>query len=134
MSSVDAVKPKRSHHKKKPAVAVTSTLVTKPSLGYPDPLAAAQEACRLAQEGSHKLSKAVDALRETLETIAIAEFDHTTRMPVSASDLRGLAVAGLDAYSALIGQNWRRHKLIGSRAGDRSLARLNEEGYSDAGG
>lgn len=111
-------KPKRSHHKKRPEVS-------KPLLGLPDPLEAAQEAARHAQEGNRKLSLAVDTLRSTLETISIAEVDHSTGRPVSAHDLRTLAVQGLDSYSGITGQNWRRHKLTGaSRAGDYNLSNL----------
>lgn len=99
----------------------------KPSLGLPDPLWAAQETARCASEGNLKLAKAVDALRETLETIVAAEYDRVTKLPVSATQLRQLAVAGLDRYTAVCGQNWRlaRNKLTGAtRAGDRDLTTL----------
>ncbi len=96
----------------------------KPSLGLPNPLEAAQEAARNAQEGNLKLARAVDALRSALETIVVAEWDNTTNSPVTAKDLRGMAVEGLDAYSRLTGQNWKRHKLIGNWAGDRTLSNL----------
>jgi hypothetical protein len=99
----------------------------KPALGLPDALEAAQEAARLAQEGSLKLSRAVDILRQGLETLVSAEIDRVSGLSVTASELRMLAVQTLDAYSALSGQSWRRHKLTGpSRAGDRNL--LNLEG------
>lgn len=96
----------------------------KPKLGHLDPLEAAQETARNAQEGNLKLARAVDALRSGLETISIAEIDNTTGLPVSARDLRLLAVSALDAYSKLTGQNWRRHKIIDSRVGDRNIATL----------
>lgn len=96
----------------------------KPRLGLPDPLDAAQEEARLAKEGNLKLSRAVDTLRGALETIVIAEMDHSTGLPTTALDLRQLAVTGLNAYSQLTGQNWRKHKLIGSYAGDRNLNTL----------
>ena len=89
----------------------------RPSLGLPDELAAAQEACRLAQEGNLKLSRSVDLLRGQLELIVQAEFDHKSKRLVTASDLRQLAVEGLDAYSEVSGQDWRRRPLIGNRAG-----------------
>lgn len=96
----------------------------KPKMGHLDPLEAAQETARNAQEGNLKLARAVDALRSGLETISIAEVDNTTGLPVSARDLRLLAVSALDAYSKLTGQNWRRHKIIDSRVGDRNIATL----------
>lgn len=89
-----------------------------------DPLLAAQEQARNAMEGSHKLSLAVDALRTGLETIVSAEVDLKTGLPTSTLDLRGIAVAALDAYSQISGQSWRRAKLIGSYVGDRNLASL----------
>lgn len=93
----------------------------KPDLGLPDPLEAAQEGERLAKEGNLKLARAVDALRTALETIVIAEMDRRTGLPTSTKDLRGIAMAGLDAYSQVSGQSWKRHKLIGNWAGDRNL-------------
>ena len=87
----------------------------KPSLGHPDALAAAQEACRHAQDGNVKLSRAVDTMRVALETIVVAEIDNTTGLPVSAADLRGLALKALETYSRLTGQSWRSTK--SSRAG-----------------
>lgn len=101
-----------------------TVLNDKPKLGHLDPLEAAQETARNAQEGNLKLARAVDALRAGLETISIAEIDNTTGLPVSARDLRLLAVSTLDAYSKLTGQNWRRHKIVESRVGDRNLASL----------
>ena len=98
----------------------------KPSLGLPDPLEAAQEAARLAQEGNLKLSRSVDALRTALETIVIAEVDNTTGLPTTTKDLRGIAVAGLNAYSQVSGQSWKRHKIIGNWAGDRNLDTLED--------
>lgn len=99
---------------------------TKPSLGLPDPLEAAQEEARHAKEGALKLSSAIDLMRTALETIVIAEVDNRTGLPVSTKDLRGLAVEALNAYSALTGQSWRRHKIIGSWAGDRNLDTLGD--------
>jgi len=96
----------------------------KPSIGLPDPLEAAQEAARLAQEGSLKLARSVDALRTALETIVIAEMDMRTGQPTTTKDLRGIAIEGLNAYSQISGQSWKRHKLIGSWAGDRNLDTL----------
>lgn len=96
----------------------------KPRLGVPDALEAAQESARLAKEGNLKLSRSVDVLRATLETITQAEQDRQTGLPVSAKDLRMLAVQGLDQYSQISGQNWRRNPLIGDRSGDRSLEGL----------
>jgi hypothetical protein len=98
--------------------------IAKPTLGLPDPLDAAREALTHAQEGALKLQKAVDTLRTTLETIVTAEMDNHTGLPVTALELRKLAVGGLDAYSAISGQSWRRHKLIGDRSGDRDLSTL----------
>lgn len=98
----------------------------KPSLPPLDALEAAQETARQWQEGSHKLSRAVDALRSGLETIVQAEFDHHTKLPVTAKDLRDLAVATLDAYSQVSGQNWRRAKLVGSFVGGTGNAPVHE--------
>lgn len=96
-------------------------LADKPKLGLPDPLEAAQEGERLAKEGNLKLSRAVDALRTALETIVIAEVDRTTGLPTTTRDLRQIAMSGLDAYSQVSGQSWKRHKLIGNWAGDRNV-------------
>lgn len=98
----------------------------KPKLGLPDPLEAAQEAARLAQEGSLKLSRSVDALRIALETIVMAEVDNQTHMPVTTRDLRGIATSGLNAYSQISGQSWKRHKLVGSWAGGTGNAPVHE--------
>lgn len=98
----------------------------KPSLGLPDPLEAAQEAARLAQEGNVKLSRSVDAMRLALETIVIAELDNRTGLPTTTRDLRGIAVTGLDAYSQISGQSWKRHKIVGNWAGDRNLDTLED--------
>ena len=87
-----------------------------------DPLEAAREAQRHAQEGNLKLSRAIDIMREGLEVIVFAEQDRRTGLPVDGKTLRKLAAETLDAYSAMTGQNWRKVKLTGaSRAGDRSL-------------
>ena len=128
MSAEVSAKPKRSHHKKKAAVPVK-----KPNLPNLDPNDAAvwQEAARLAQEGNTKLARAIDALRECLQIIVVAEMDNQTKLPVTARDLRALAAEGLDAYSALTGQNWRRprNQVVRTRAGDRNQSTLEEEGY-----
>ena len=95
------------------------------SIGLPNPLEAAQEAARCAQEGNLKLAKAVETLRMGLEMMVEAEWDRETNAPVSAADLRKMAIGALDAYSAIAGQSWRRYKLSGAtRAGDRNLNNL----------
>lgn len=96
----------------------------KPPLPPLDPLEAAQEEARHAKEGNLKLAKAVEILREGLELIVIAEFDHRSGVPVDAGTLRKLAAAALDRYSAHTHQSWRssKNKLTGAtRAGDRSI-------------
>lgn len=98
----------------------------KPKLGLPDPLEAAQECARLAQEGNHRLAQAVDALRTALEVIVIAEYDRTTGQPTTTKDLRGIAVDGLNAYSAISGQSWKKHKLVGNWAGGTGNAAVTE--------
>jgi hypothetical protein len=117
---------KRSHHKKKPLLDDNGLrhfdVGEKPSLGLPDPLEAAQEACRAAQEGNVKLARAVDVMRQALELIVIAEMDRATGRAVTERDLRSFAMEALDKYSALTGQSWKRHKIIGSWAGDKSSA------------
>lgn len=101
----------------------------KRAIGLPDPLEAAQESARVAQEGNLKLAKAVEALRAGLETIVGASvpgaIDRTTGLPVGVHDLAEIAVNALDAYSGICGQSWKRAKLSGAtRAGDRSLQGL----------
>jgi hypothetical protein len=103
----------------------------KPKLGLPDALEAAQEAARLAQEGNLKLSRSVDALRTALETIATAEWDHRLNAPVTPKDLRELAVNGLDAYSQISGQSWKRAKLIGNWAGGTGNKPIHEREMND---
>lgn len=98
----------------------------KPDLPALNPLDVAIETARNAQEGNRKLSLSVDALRSALETIVMAEIDTRTGLPVSTKDLRQIAIEGLDAYSALVGQSWRRNKIITSRAGDRDTSTLGE--------
>lgn len=105
----------------RPRKIIPQVALERPPLPPVDPLYAAQEAARHAQEGNVKLSRAVDCLRQALETITIAEMDRQTGLPVSAKDLRQLAVEGLDQYSTLCGQPWRRNRIITSRAGDRNL-------------
>lgn len=92
-----------------------------------DPLEASQEEARHAKEGNLKLQRAVDTLRTALETIVVAERDNRTGLPTTTQDLRGIAVAGLEEYSRLTGQSWRRHKLVGNWAGDRNLPDSLEE-------
>lgn len=106
----------------------------KPPIGLPDALEAAQESCRLAQEGNLKLSTAVDYLRTALETIVIAEVDRTTGRPTTTRDLRGIAIEGLNAYSQLSGQNWKRHKLVGNWAGTTGNAPVHERDISASAG
>lgn len=104
----------------------------KPPIPALDPLEAAQEAARHAQEGSLKLSKAVDTLRTGLETIVHAEMDHQTKLPVTLKDLKGIAIEALDAYSQISGQNWRRAKLVGNWAGTTGNAPVHERQMSDS--
>lgn len=89
----------------------------KPPIGLPDPLQAALESQRLAQEGNVKLSRSVDALRTACETVVIAEVDNTTGRAVTVTDLKGIVIAALNEYSRISGQSWKRHKLVGSWAG-----------------
>ena len=93
----------------------------KPSLGLPDPLEAARAEAVAAKAGNLKLQAAIDVMRTTLETLVLMEWDRTEDRPVTADELRKAAIAGLNQYSELTGQNWRRAKLIGDRSGDRSL-------------
>ena len=109
-----------------PEDLVPASPPTKPSIGVPDPLDAAREELRHAKEGNLKLQRAIDGMRQTLETIVAAEFDHHRGQPVTAVELRTMATEGLNEYSRLTGQNWRRHKLIGSRVGDRDMSTLGE--------
>lgn len=131
MSTEAPVKPKRSHHKKKPAVAAAP--ISKPKLPNLDPNDPAvwQEAARQALEGNGKLQRGCDALRKCLQTIMIAEMDMQTRLPVTARDLRALAAEGLAEFGTLTGQNWRspRNMVVESRAGDRNQSTLEGEGY-----
>jgi hypothetical protein len=69
----------------------------KPKLPPLDALAAAQEACRHAQEGSVKLAATVDSLREALQTLSIAEWDREEGREVLASELRQMARQALAA-------------------------------------
>lgn len=119
--------------RKKAALALSTSALEKPKLGHLDPLEAAQETARNAQEGNRKLASAIDVMREALEQIVCASapgiFDRLTGKPVTSMDLGNMAMAGLDAYSGLTGQSWRRVKLTGaSRAGDRSMNGLGEAG------
>lgn len=131
------MKPKRSHHKKKPLADIPFALPKKPAIPNLDPndVGVWQESARLAQEGNTKLARAIDALRECLQIIVVAEMDHHTNQAVTARDLRTLAAEGLDAYSAITGQNWRhsRNQVVRSRAGDLNQSTLAGEGYGDHG-
>jgi len=123
-----AAKPARKR-KRKPArrvravKTVTAPPAEKPKLPNLNPNDAAlwQETARNAQEGATKLARAVDVLREGLQTLVTAEMDYSAKppMPVSAHQLRAIAVETLDAYSRLTGQNWRnpRHQVVQTRAG-----------------
>jgi hypothetical protein len=105
---------------------------TKPPLPKLDPLEAAQEEARHFKEGNLKLGRAVEALREGLEVITVAEWDHKVGRPVTNEDLRKLAVAALDRYSAIIGQSWRTNRLTGpSRAGTTGNAPVHERSIPD---
>jgi hypothetical protein len=123
-ANTEAPRVKRAYVRRKLKAPRSSQTADKPRIGLPDPLEATQEAARLAQNGNLKLAKAVDCLRQGLETIVTAEMDRRTGLAVSAKELRMLAAATLDAYSAICGQSWRRHKLIGDRSGDRDLSTL----------
>lgn len=110
-------------HQRAAAAILTSVMdqVEKRPIGLPDPLEAAKEEARCAKEGNLKLAQALETVLETLELIVIAEQDLKTGLPVSAKELREFAVTGLDAYSRLTRQSWRRHKIVHTRAGDRDL-------------
>lgn len=129
MSTEATAKPKRSHHKKKPAALAAD----KPKLPNLDPNDASvwQETARQALEGNGKLQRGCDVLRKTLQTIMVAEMDMQTRLPVTARELRALAAEGLAEFGALTGQDWRspRNRVIESRAGDRNQTTLENEGY-----
>lgn len=128
------VKPKRSHHKKKPsAPLIAEPAVSRPKLPNLDPNDPAvwQETARLALEGNGKLQRGCDVLRKTLQTIMIAEMDNQTRLPVTAKELRAMAAEGLAEFGALTGQDWRspRNRVVESRVGDRNQATLEGDGY-----
>lgn len=108
--------PKKPARKPAPFTLVVPGGEKKP-IGLPDPLEAAQEAQRLAQEGNVKLARSIDVLRMAVETIVSAERDNTTGLAVTAEDLRGIAIAGLNEYSRVSGQSWKRHKIVGNWAG-----------------
>jgi hypothetical protein len=86
----------------------------KPALGLPDPLDAAQEACRLAQEGNVRLSRSIDACRLFLQGLSQAEYDHEKRREITAAELRAMAAQFLS------NQGWRK-PIQTTRAGDRTL-------------
>lgn len=114
--------PPRKPARKRASSLVHNTLQAptpkeKPPIGLPDPLEAALESQRLAQEGNVKLSRSVDALRTACETVLTAEIDNTTGRAVTVADLKGIVTAGLNEYSRISGQSWKRHKLVGNWAG-----------------
>jgi hypothetical protein len=94
----------------------------KPDLPALDPLEAAQAAARNAQEGNVKLARVIDALREGLEVIAVAEWDHQRNSPVAPSELRAMAIGALDRMSSITGQGWRRNPIVKTRVGDKSIS------------
>lgn len=98
------------------------TLAEKPPLPSLDPYEQAREAARLAQEGNLKLCRAVEVLREAMELAIMAEVDNTTGQMVTPKQLREILTVGLDEYSRLTHQSWRRNKIVHSRAGDRDLS------------
>jgi hypothetical protein len=93
----------------------------------PNDVAVWQETARLAREGNTKLARACDVLREGLQMLVYAEYDHSTRppTPMTASMLRAAAAEILDAYSRGTGQDWRlpKNQVVHTRAGkaDHSL-------------
>jgi hypothetical protein len=131
MNAQVPAKPKRSHHKKKPAVLAEP--VSKPKLPNLDPNDPVvwQEAARQALEGNGKLQRGCDLLRKTLQTIMVAEMDMQTKLPVTAKELRALAAEGLSEFGALTGQDWRspRNRVVETRVGDRNQATLEGDGY-----
>lgn len=94
----------------------------RPPLPALDPMEQAREAGRLAQEGNLKLCRAVEVLREAMELAIMAEVDNTTGQMVTPKQLREILTVGLDEYSRLTHQSWRRNKIIHTRAGDRDLS------------
>jgi hypothetical protein len=84
----------------------------KPNLPPLDSLAAAQEACRHAQEGNVRLSRTVDLLREGLQTLPVAEWDRELNVAVSPAELRKMAQDTLSAAGFP-----PRAKVVHSRAG-----------------
>jgi hypothetical protein len=120
-ATLESVKPKRSHHKKKPTQE--ATLAQKPRLPPLDPndVTLWQETARNALEGNTKLARAIDILREGLQLLVYAEFDHSTKppTPMTSAMLRTLAAETLDAYGRLTGQNWRaaKNQVVRTRAG-----------------
>lgn len=104
----------------------------KPSIGVPDPLLVAQEEARHAKEGSAKLQRAVEVLREGLETITVAEWDRVERREVTANELRKMAAKTLGEYSALTGQNWKRHRIVHSHAGGTGNPPVHEGNMTEA--
>ena len=89
----------------------------KPPLPPLDPAVAYRQAAEAAQEGNVKLARACDILREGLQTLVIAERDNLTGLMVSAEELREIARATLDAFSRFSGQDWRRVRVVHTRAG-----------------
>jgi hypothetical protein len=95
----------------------------KPKMPNLDPNDAAiwQESARLAQEGNTKLARACDILREGLQMLVFAEFDHSTKppTPMTSSMFRVAIAEILDTYSRITGQSWRnpRNQVVKTRAG-----------------
>ena len=80
-----------------------------------------QETAQHAQEGNVKLMRACDILREGLQMLVFAEFDHSTKppTPMTSSMFRTAAAEILDAYASETGQNWRnpKNQVVKTRAG-----------------
>lgn len=114
---------KREAHALETLASVQRGVITeKPPLPSLDPMEQAREAARLAQEGNLKLCRAVEVLREAMELAIMAEVDNTTGQMVTPKQLREILVTGLDEYSRLTHQSWRRNKIVHTRAGDRDLS------------
>jgi hypothetical protein len=99
------------------------TAKKKPKLPNLDPndVTVWQETARLAREGNTKLARACDILREGLQMLVFAEFDHSTRppTPMTGSMFRSACAEVLEAYSLETGQDWRRpmNQVVKTRAG-----------------
>lgn len=89
--ALNATPVRRRRAKKKTRQKRSAAVKAKPNLPPLNELAAAQEACRHAQEGNIKLARTIDFLREGLQTISIAEWDRVAGREVLASELRSMA-------------------------------------------